>query len=115
MIRKTCVPVAHILMKKRDYEAYGIAIGRFMKQLRIVKKLAVHTIIIDFEKGLHTRIENALRLHGLDRKIRVRCCLVHYAGAIYRQFKRVIGTSPSSVREDSLCDLLVLPCRPIET
>ena len=112
MIRKTYVPVAHILMKARDHESYSIAIGRFMEQLRNVKELPVHSIIIDFEKALHTGIENALRLHGLDGKIRVRGCLFHCARAIYRRFKRLIGTSPSPVQKDILS---VLPYMPIET
>ena len=115
VIRKTYVPVAHILMKARDHEAYSIAIGRFMEQLPIVRELPVHTIIIDFERALRTGIENALRSHGLDEKIRVRGCLFHYAQAIYRQFKRLIGTSPSAVQKDILSVLLALPYMPIET
>ena len=93
---RTHLPIAHILMKKRDSGAYHDAISRFLTQIKGVAHLPVKYILIDFEKALSSGITQVLENWRLNDRIEVKGCLFHYVQALYRKFKQLYGKADSS-------------------
>ena len=89
LCNRTYLPIAHILMKRRDSGAYRHAIGRFLGEIQHISHLPVKYILIDFEKALSNGIEQLLDNWQLRDKIEIKGCLFHYAQALYGKFRQL--------------------------
>ena len=88
-VHEKYVPACHILLKRKDQTAYGMAIAALLNFTK--KSLSLQEVITDFEEGLRNGIMTAFGENGI--KIRCRGCLFHFSQALVRAWKKQGKTS----------------------